>query len=575
MASNGSFAINISAVDGASKTIDGINRRIAAMQAPAERMSKSLNRFGEVSGVARLSQGMKSLGAESFGVFRSMERIVAPLSAIGGAASIAGVVELEKKFGALGNRIGNLSYRLNATPEHLAKLEGAARLAGVSTEAMDAGLGALDERLRGATFGRDPEAVQMFNQLHVSFKNADGSARSAADAIADIAAAIQKLPTAGAKARAIQTLLGGDTLLPLLKDGGAALKQFTEEAGKLNPWTEAMAARAAALNHSFAEVGESISGVANTIADKLAPETTKMAEHIAAWTSANRELIGTKIGGWVEGFVTELEKVSAWADRHPQLSAFILGAAAGYRVGGPLGALGFGAAASADAGPGSANIGETQEQLDSHWWNRLIPDFVRKHIGGGARSSGPPAAGSPAAGVAQQAHDYFRGLGYTEEQTAGVLARINRESGFAPNAVGDDGTSYGLFQYHAARLAAIRARYGTATPTAAQQLEYAGWELSQGPEAATGAALRGAKTAEQAGMVFTSGFERPSDTAGESMRTGADAGAYVGRYAPAQNGHVQVDVHIKGAPAGTTATAASSGAVAVGAPKVASPSFGY
>lgn len=48
----------------------------------------------------------------------------------------------------------------------------------------------------------------------------------------------------------------------------------------------------------------------------------------------------------------------------------------------------------------------------------------------------------------QKAHDFFISQGWSEEQTAGLLARMQLESGFSPFIRGDHGAAFGLFQWH-------------------------------------------------------------------------------------------------------------------------------
>ena len=149
----------------------------------------------------------------------------------------------------------------------------------------------------------------------------------------------------------------------------------------------------------------------------------------------------------------------------------------------------------------------------------------------------PPAEGTPAGDVAKRTHDFWRAQGLTEEQTAGVMANIGAESGFNPNASGDNGTSFGLYQHHADRLAALRARYGP-NPTADQQNEFAAWEMSPaGPRAAAGTALRASTTAAGATEAFTSGFEAPANPVAGLLRS-RQAPAYVGRYDGSSHGGV-------------------------------------
>jgi hypothetical protein len=144
---------------------------------------------------------------------------------------------------------------------------------------------------------------------------------------------------------------------------------------------------------------------------------------------------------------------------------------------------------------------------------------------------GPPAAGSPGAAVAQRVHDFWLSKGYSEPQIAGILAGgPGSESDFTPSVFGDNRTSYGLYQHHGPRYAAMQQRYGTATPSEAQQNEYAAWEISpQGPLANVGVALAAAKTPEEAATIWTRDFGVPGDKT-EIGRRARGAGRYVGLY---------------------------------------------
>ncbi len=50
--------------------------------------------------------------------------------------------------------------------------------------------------------------------------------------------------------------------------------------------------------------------------------------------------------------------------------------------------------------------------------------------------------------VQQRITENLKGKGYNDVQVAGVLAHVERESSFNPNAVGDSGKAYGLFQWN-------------------------------------------------------------------------------------------------------------------------------
>src|SRR5277367_1527841 len=107
------FAIGIGIADTASAGLDAINRRIAALSAPAERFNKSLAKFGEVTGINRAAEGMQSLGDRTLGAARAVERLAGPMAGITGAASLGGMAELSRRWAEAGNQISRTAYKLN------------------------------------------------------------------------------------------------------------------------------------------------------------------------------------------------------------------------------------------------------------------------------------------------------------------------------------------------------------------------------------------------------------------------------------------------------------------------------
>ena len=96
------FAIGFGIQDNASACIDAINKRIAALTAPAERFNKSLAKFGEVSGINRAAEGIQTLGDRALGAAHSIERLAGPMAGLTSAASLGGVIELSRKWAEAG-----------------------------------------------------------------------------------------------------------------------------------------------------------------------------------------------------------------------------------------------------------------------------------------------------------------------------------------------------------------------------------------------------------------------------------------------------------------------------------------
>ncbi|GAA1490971.1 phage tail tip lysozyme [Brachybacterium sacelli] len=155
-------------------------------------------------------------------------------------------------------------------------------------------------------------------------------------------------------------------------------------------------------------------------------------------------------------------------------------------------------------------------------------------------SSAPGASGPDAvvgSDIEEKAWNYLRGAGYTEEQTAGVMGNIERESGFNPfiaqggAGVPNVSSGWGLVQWTADRHASVRdavidklgERFYIAAPNIDQlpgsmteddvdamvlfQLRYIITEL-QTNEQAAGAHLKSTTTVEEATRSFEEKYER-------------------------------------------------------------------
>lgn len=180
---------------------------------------------------------------------------------------------------------------------------------------------------------------------------------------------------------------------------------------------------------------------------------------------------------------------------------------------------------------------KNEEYLRGHPSSSPLGGWLRRNLpwwlgGTGTTGGAPPARGTAAGDVAQRMHDFWRRQGFTEAQTAGIMAGgAAFESGFNPGAVGDNGTSYGLYQHHNERWEAMQRRYGTRYPTETQQNEFAAWEISPGgPYADVGRQLRDARTEREAAEIWTRGFERPANADAEAARRGRMAPQYRGTF---------------------------------------------
>lgn len=120
-----------------------------------------------------------------------------------------------------------------------------------------------------------------------------------------------------------------------------------------------------------------------------------------------------------------------------------------------------------------------------------------------------------------QALEFFQARGWTSEQASGIVANLKREnSSFDPKLEGDNGQAIGIAQWHPPRQKVFKDVFGTdiRDSTFEQQLEFIDWELHNGEYKRAGDKLRQAKTASEAGRIFSMDYEKPKDQLGEAMK---------------------------------------------------------
>ena len=150
------------------------------------------------------------------------------------------------------------------------------------------------------------------------------------------------------------------------------------------------------------------------------------------------------------------------------------------------------------------------------WWNNMtLPGLLGMKIN--------TAAGKAVEGKtklsAQDIENYYLGRGYSKEWAAAMAANAMAESGGNVAAVGDQGTSFGLFQFHSQVYKdAFRKLYGhdISTANASEQLDFAGGIVKQ-----LGIDTSQTVGPRYAGAAISKFMERPKNGATEALSRGA------------------------------------------------------
>ena len=203
------YSVTYTVVDNATKQIDAINRRIAAMRAPVERMSKQVSRFVDVSGLRKISQGFDWIRSSAMGVVRSLVEIVTLLGTITGAASIAGMAKLVSTFAAWNRTLTVNADSWGLTTKQVQQYETALGLVGTSSQDADAAMQGLYDTaskfVRGET---TPALTHFMGTLGINVRDATGHMRSMNDLMPEVIDKVSKIENANDRAAAATAFLG-------------------------------------------------------------------------------------------------------------------------------------------------------------------------------------------------------------------------------------------------------------------------------------------------------------------------------------------------------------------------------
>ena len=476
------FSITISAVNNASGVLEKINKNLTAMQAPAKNFGKQVEKFKELSGLRKVSQGFDSIVRSSLGAARSVTRVAEPLAAITGAASIAGFTALLSKWAEFNTALGFSAQRMGIMPQTLGNLRAAGSLAGGSADAMQTGFDNLGQTLYDVANGQAPQAAYVMSRLGLALTDAGGRARKAQDVMPQLTDAIAGIKNPLAQARLATMLFGsaGVDMLPVLRQSSAGLERLRQLAIRYGGTTNEGTAAALRFSEAQAAVGQSVVGLTDAIATQLAPAISPLLLQFADWISGARKskFITHDLAGGVKDFGNWIKQID-FGEVMKEVKAFgaevvrILGFLTEWKN-----RLDDLTGNNAPAVPGMQQPTIVDNIIDSITGNdRSVPDqgdvrdehgtgfgrFLYSHFdrlrsvdnwfhGNGSKVSTPSSAAQSAA--AQHAMAIFQSLGWTRAQSAGLAANGLRESGFNPAAV--NGSHFGAYQWDLHRQAQFR-----------------------------------------------------------------------------------------------------------------------
>jgi len=545
-----STAVVVSVVDRATATLNKINKSIAGTTAPVRGLSAAMAKLGDTTGISRLGTALGGLSSIGGRIGSALTSVAAPLAAITGAASIGGLARLTTQFSDLTRQTVNTGASIGLTGNQMRQFSAALRIGGVSTETATSAIINLRTTMQDAAWGRNNNAARILSTWGYSLSAIRSGAVDLDTALPDLAArfaAMRDPIAAGALATELFGSAGAD-LLPILRRGREAMREYLDEGRRSAGITSAQAAAATALGQAQSRLGVAVEGLGTKISTALTPVLLPIISGMSRWIELNGEWLSQNVAGMLDGMATALGSVAraisaitggdgSTEDGAAKMTALVtvLGGVAaasaitrmtglGTALGGVVaGVRGLSVLAAANPWVAGLLVAGAVAYGVSQGINPITPERraeMNGNIGSAGRANLTPggvAPVRPATGdLAARQDQIVEGLiarGLSESAAIGLAANITAESGGRTNAdnpTDGNGGSAGLLQWNGPRRQAFIAQMGV-DPTAAtmeQQLDFLVREL-RGSERGAGQAVEAEPDARGAAAQASLRYVRP------------------------------------------------------------------
>ena len=281
--------------------IGSLSVRINAKTAQLE---KSLNNVQK-----RLQDTGKKVGAMGKGLTKF---VTGPI--VGATAGIAGLVMKTTEYG---DELDKTSSKLGVSVERLQDWNHWAEQNGISTNAMERGLGRLNQRVGRAVDGNEKYS-DAFADLNVELKDGEGNIRATNDVMEDTVSALMEVEDPAMRSAQASEIFGtkmARDLMPALEDGSLSIEEATAQMDEHGRITGEQAEQSAKFQDTVDNLKKSFMGIVQEIGmdflpliqDKLLP------------------LIEDKVIPAIRGFAERIQGLIGWfTNLNPQTKKIIL-----------------------------------------------------------------------------------------------------------------------------------------------------------------------------------------------------------------------------------------------------------
>lgn len=278
---------------------DTLQREIIATEQQLESLQRDYRSFGSVGAqqVAAVGRSMEELGGKIEGVGRKL----APLSAAGGAV-LGALGKLGYDAVQNADDLNTLAKQTGFTTEELQQFRYAADLIDVSAEDITGSI----SKLRKAMIGH----ADAWKALGVATTDANGNLRDSSDVFYETLQALSQISNETERDTLAMEIFGknADQLAGIIDDGGAALKQYGQEAkdlglildqdtlDALNETNDSIDRLKAQGTANLAKLGATVATTFGPYIEKAAELAGKLADRIGNLSPEQTEFIAKAAG---------------------------------------------------------------------------------------------------------------------------------------------------------------------------------------------------------------------------------------------------------------------------------------
>lgn len=267
------LSVIIGAVDRLTAPLRGMFGKVQAFSAG---ISKTMDRVGLPVFTNSLKNVGSALGGVGSAVGQSRDRLLGLGATLGITSAAIGL--FVNGYADATGLIGDTAERTGISRERFQELGFAAKLTGSSSEALAGALQKMNINIGAATKG-SKELKDMFAGLGINLKDSTGKLKSTDQQFDMFVDRISKIKNPALQAQAAVKIFGKSAteLLPLIRSGGAGIKEMADEARRLGIVLSDDAVRdGEAFGDILDTLKASVSGVGNIIGTALVPELSKM-----------------------------------------------------------------------------------------------------------------------------------------------------------------------------------------------------------------------------------------------------------------------------------------------------------